>query len=197
MLGLYDYVMDNINQFASLGDFYDDKNNLVPEVSKFLAVFGGEIDIQIYPYSILEDFQEKRKDFPKDILGPNFIIPDFNELSVIEYLKKDGIFSYSVLNRSFTSDHSKEEKRKDLIWQISIKSSCQPQFSQIKRIDFQVLKKFYIPCTIEKPNGNYLHSKDLNDLWDDLHDDCFISISGIMQPKILKLYEGVENGKVY
>lgn len=202
MPAFYEIVMNQIGEFVTLGEVFDGKGNLIPEIDDLKNHYIVEIEeFEILQYSVIDCYfkQKNPNKFDIEYAGKAFLGKD--KLSKIsKYLNKENftIIPFVSPNDShpvgytFDCENIKEKRRKDIIWKIKLSITGPMSFSNIKERNFpEFLKKLNIRCSVENKINDiyiepdhYIEPIDLFDYWDKFKDDDRITLIGEIEPKV-------------
>jgi len=183
MLTRYEQLFSKRDNWVSLGNLYDEENQLNLNFQYFLEAFSANsrlIIVSLFQFGILSGLVNNN-------VKEDLVIFSWNGLieSVHEYLNKDGYIVYPVSSiHSVYEDYPKEKKRQDFIDRIHIvhKNNKVP-FSNICQIDPSKLIGFSIRCDI-KSKGKYSRDNDLLENWTKLKQDDLVDLTSDLVPRI-------------
>jgi hypothetical protein len=179
----YEQLFSKRDNWVSLGNLYDEDNQLNLNFKYFLEAFSADsnlIFVSLIPYGVLSGMVENKVKEDVTIFTWNGLIN-----SVQEYLNKDGFIVYPVsATHSVYEDYPKEKKRQDFLDRIYIvhKNNKVP-FSNICHIDPSILIGFRIRCNI---NSKGQHRRDIDFLenWSKFEQDDLIDLASDLVPRI-------------
>ena len=178
----FESVLARKEKFITLGDIFDENNQIKYDFKIFLAHFSKNINrvfVSIIEYGIIRGLVNHNVEIEIPIFLRESYLQNFSN-----YLNHDGYISYSISgNQSIGEDYNKIDKRNDFIVKISILDrDTHVLFGNCADINPIILKKFKIMCTRVR-GGKYERNIDLVEYWDKFDNDDEIIINGILEPR--------------
>ncbi len=164
MLNLYETLLSKQEKWVSLGDLFNENNEINMHFNNFIRMFSEDekIYVNIFQYGIFSEINEK------NINANNLQFLSFGLVDDIpQYLNNDGSITYNVAdNKHVEKEYPKLQKRKDFILGIHIVNRrVNISFLNISHIDHKILAGFKIFCTC-KSEGKEKRNIDLVEYWD-------------------------------
>lgn len=180
-MSIYEEVLAGKDEWVSLKDVFDKKNELKPGFKLFFEAFSSDIlSISFYliQYGVV-------------LRGGQFHVPYLAIPTIQQYLNNANDLSYPIV----ANEPILETKRKDFIHSIRIQHlknwKDKVYFSDIKNIDPKILQRFEIRCDINSPSSNPLSNVDLVQYWQQnkFKDTDVIRIRNLIKSNLLLFLE--------
>jgi hypothetical protein len=183
MLTRYEQLFSKRDNWVSLGDLYDEENQLNLNFQYFLEAFSAEsnlIFVSLIPYGVLSGMEKNKVKADVNFFTWNGLINNIQE-----YLNKDGFIVYPLsVTHSTYEDYPKGNKRQDFFDRIHIiQKNNKVPFSNICHIDPSKFTGFRIQCNINS-NGQYRRDIDFLENWSNFEQDDLIDLAGDLVPRI-------------
>jgi hypothetical protein len=185
---LFEDIVKRRKEFMTLGDLCNEKGELKQDIKMFFNAFSGldtVIDVYILSYGVVEDVLKHGKVTNLTVLTPNIRLED-----IPDYLSKDNFIEYPIDFIENRLEESKENKKNDIIQYIHIVGTrLKVQFCKIKHINYELLNKLEVMCSIELATGKHKYNIDMIEHWGRFNDDDWITIEDMITPRASSLYK--------
>lgn len=179
---IFESIMARKDKFVTLGEIFDENNQIKRDFEIFLAHFSKDANsvfVSIIEYGIIRGLINHNVEIETPIFLRESYLYNYSN-----YLDHDGEIFYSISgNQSIDEAYNKTDKRNDFIVKISILDRVtHVLFGNCVDINPLILKKFKVMCTRVRA-GNYERNIDLVECWDEFDDDDEIIIDGVIEPR--------------
>ncbi|GEM_PF-6039891 len=188
-MSLFEEIVNRREEFMTLGDLCDENGEIKQDIKYFFNAFSGPNTltfVQILQYGAVVGILQRSKAKNLRVLIPQLLLED-----IPDYLSKDDFINYPIdFNEMVLDDYSKEDKRNDVIQSIHIVfRKFKVQFYEIKHINYELLSKLKIMCSVESSTGKHYFNVDMIEHWKKINHDDWITIGDMIIPKASSLYK--------